>query len=84
MAFALEVAIVDGGDHTIKVVHTFFGVSEDECRNYYREHLASCSYFRAAERAGRVLEDLQEIDGDELPTPESWDEEEEEEENYRG
>lgn len=79
MAIELNVYIVDGGDGTIKVMHTFFGGSEREARTYYREHLASCEYFRAAEKEGRVIEELEHIDADELPTPEDFEEEEEEE-----
>jgi len=73
MAYMLEVAIIDGGDETIKVVHQFFGLSKREVETYKREHLTSCEYFRAAEKAGRTIEDLEEID--ELPTPEDYDEE---------
>lgn len=81
MAFELQVWIVDGGDHTIKVGHTFYGVTEAECRTYYREHLSSCSYFKAAERAGRVFEELEEIDDNELPRPEDFEDEEEDDES---
>jgi len=68
MAFCLEIAIVDGGDQTIKVVHQFFGYSEREVETYKREHLASCEYFRSAERDGRTIEELEEIDESELPS----------------
>lgn len=79
MAYALEVYIVDAGDETIKVMHTFFGKTEREARTYYREHLASCEYFRAAEKAGRVIEDLEEIDDEDLPDPADFEQEEEQE-----
>jgi len=72
MAFCLEVAIIDGGDRAIKVVHQFFGYSEREVETYKREHLASCEYFRAAERDGRTIEELEEIDANELPTEEDY------------
>ena len=77
MAFSLEVAIVDGGDQTIKVVHTFYGVTEEECRTYYREHVDSCDYFRSAKKEGRVLEVLEEIDDDDLPETDDYIEDEE-------
>jgi hypothetical protein len=80
MAYLLEVAIIDGGDRTIKVVHQFFGVTEREVETYKREHLSSCEYFRAAEREGRTIEELEEIDASELPTEEDYEEFEEEEE----
>jgi hypothetical protein len=78
MAFLLEVAIIDGGDDTIKVVHQFYGLTEREVETYKREHLSSCEYFRAAEREGRTIEELEEIEADELPTPEDYEEDEEE------
>ena len=79
MAYALEVSIVDGGDSTIKVVHTFYGVTEEEVRTYYREHTHSCEYFNAAVKEHRVIEELEEIDDDELPTVEEYDDTEESE-----
>ena len=72
MAFCLEVAIIDGGDRAIKVVHQFFGYSEREVETYKREHLASCEYFRTAEHDGRTIEELEEIDASELPTEEDY------------
>ena len=69
MAYCLEVHIVDPGDKTIKVTHCFWGITEQEAETYYREHLASCEYFRAAHQAGHVIEELEEIDEDELPDP---------------
>lgn len=76
MAFILEVLIVDPGDDTIKVGHSFFGLTEKECREYYREHIGSCEYFAAAVKAGNVIEELQEVEDDELPEPQDFDEEE--------
>ena len=82
MAIALSVYIVDGGDGTIKVEHTFYGSTEREARTYYREHLASCEYFRAAEKDGRVFEEVEEIPDSELPSPEDFEDDYEEEEEY--
>lgn len=67
MAFALYIDIVDPGDNTIKVSHTFWGVTKGEVFTYKREHLGSCEYFRAAEQEGRTIEDLEEIDESDLP-----------------
>jgi len=78
MAYLLEVAIVDGGDRTIKVVHQFYGLTEAEVATYKREHLGSCEYFRAAEREGRTFEELEEIDDSELPDPDDYEFDEEE------
>jgi len=72
MPYCLEVAIIDGGDRAIKVVHQFFGYSEREVETYKREHLASCEYFRTAEHDGRTIEELEEIDESELPTEEDY------------
>lgn len=80
MAFLLEIAILDGGDDSIKVVHQFYGLTKREVETYKREHLASCEYFRAAERDGRTIEDLEEMDASQLPTREDYEDEEEEEE----
>lgn len=80
MAFVLEVLIVDGGDNTIKVGHQFYGLTEEEVYTYKREHLSSCEYFRAAEKDGRTIEELEVVEDDELPAAEDEIEEEEEEE----
>jgi len=74
MAFALEVMIIDAGDDTIKVSHTFYGTTRREVETYKREHEASCEYFRAAVQQGRTIEDLEEIDDDELPDPADFEE----------
>jgi len=76
MAYALEVLIIDEGDGTIKVGHTFYGETEREVRTYFREHQQSCEYFAAAVKAGRALEELEEIDDDELPDAADFEEEE--------
>jgi hypothetical protein len=78
MAYALEVHIIDEGDHTIKVSHTFWGETEREVRSYKREHQQSCEYFAAAVKAGRVIEELEEIDEDDLPDADELEFEEEE------
>ncbi len=81
MVFILEVLIIDAGDRTIKVGHNFYGETEKECETYKREHLESCEYFRSAQREGRLIEELWELDDDEhLPEPSDYDDFEEEEE----
>ena len=67
MAYALYIDIVDPGDQTIKVSHTFWGLTKNEVYTYKREHLGSCEYFRSAEQEGRTIEDLEEISADDLP-----------------
>lgn len=74
MAYALEVLVIDEGDNTIKVGHTFYGVTEREVRTYFREHQQSCEYFAAAVKAGRIIEDLEEIDEADLPDPDELEE----------
>jgi hypothetical protein len=76
MAYLLEVHIIDSGDNTIKVTHQFWGLTETECETYFREHLASCEYFRDAQKDGRVIESLEQVDESELPDPEEFEEEE--------
>lgn len=79
MAFVLEVHIVDPGDRTIKVTHQFWGLTQRECETYKREHLGSCEYFRSAEEKGNTLEELAQIDASEIPDPDEFEEDEEEE-----
>lgn len=80
IAILLEVAIIDAGDDTIKVVHQFYGLTKREVETYKREHLGTCSYFGSAEREGRTLETLERIDESDLPEAADYEEEEEEEE----
>jgi len=78
MACALHVDVIDPGDQTIKVTHTFWGLTEKESREYLREHQGHCEYFAAAVRDGRTIEETEEIDDDELPEVDDDEEEEEE------
>lgn len=80
MAFLLSVAIIDGGDKTIKVVHQFYGLSEREVDTYKQEHLGNCAYFRSADAEDRTVELLEEISSSELPKVEDFEDEYEEEE----
>ncbi len=70
MAYALHVDVIDPGDGSIKVTHIFWGLTEEETRTYFREHLDSCEYFAAAVKQHRIAEELEEIDEDELPEAE--------------
>lgn len=74
MAYLLEVHIVDAGDDTIKVSHQFWGLTQEECETYKREHLESCEYFRAAEKAGNTIECLEQVNESELPDPADFEE----------
>jgi hypothetical protein len=76
MAFKREVLIIDAGDETIKVGHTFYGVTQQEVDTYFREHMTSCEYFSAAVKEGRTLDETEEIDDDELPEVDEDDDEE--------
>ena len=75
MAFALHIDIVDPGDGTIKVTHTFWGLTRGEVQTYKREHLGSCEYFLAAEQEGRTVEELEEVDEEDLPEVEDFEDE---------
>ena len=79
-ACLLEIAIIDAGDDTIKVVHQFYGLTKKEVETYKKHHLETCDYFRSAEKDGRTVETLEEIDAGELPTESDYTEEEDEEE----
>jgi hypothetical protein len=79
MAYILRVYILDAGDRMIKVEHDFFGTTLAEADTYYKEHLGSCEYFAAAVREDRVIEEVEEVDADELPSEADFEEEEEEE-----
>ncbi len=70
MAFKLEVSIIDP-DGTIKVVHNFYGASEDEADHYYQEHIGTCRYLSSAVKDERVVALMEEIAEDEMPTEES-------------
>lgn len=80
MAYLLEIHIIDPGDGTIKVTHQFWGTSRREVETYKREHLSSCEYFRAAEQAGNTIEELSEIDPEEMPDADDFEDEFEESE----
>jgi hypothetical protein len=77
MAVLLEVWIVDAGDKTVKVVHSFYGYSEREVETYKKEHMGDCGYFRSAETEGRTIEILEHIADEDLPDPAEYQEEEE-------
>jgi hypothetical protein len=83
MAYRLDVDVVDPSDGTIKVTHTFWGMTEKEARDYFNEHIESCEYFRAAVEEGRVIEDGEQIPEEDLPEAEADEEEEEEEEEEK-
>lgn len=84
MAYILRVYIIDPGDQTIKVGHEFYGLTEKEVDTYYREHTESCEYFKAAVSEGRIREEIEEVEEDEIPTPEEFEEEDLEEEEFGG
>jgi hypothetical protein len=75
VAYDLEILIIDAGDGTIKVGHHFYGLTEQEARHYFKEHMG-CEYLASAVREGRIIETIEEIDDDELPEAEEDDEEE--------
>jgi hypothetical protein len=76
MAVELTVYIIDAGDDTIKVAHTFFGETEREARTYKREHEHSCEYFAAAVKEDRTREELEEVDSEDLPCAEDFEDDE--------
>jgi pyrroloquinoline quinone (PQQ) biosynthesis protein C len=73
MAFCLEVLIDDPEDDAVKVVHTFYGFSAREVQTYAREHREMDKYFDDAYKQKRASEDLAEIDDDEMPGEDNYD-----------
>lgn len=59
MAVRITSMIVDQGDRRVHVVHEFYGSSEAEARQMKEHHLGTCSYFRSAEAAGDVAEEVE-------------------------
>ena len=79
MAYLLSVAVVDA-DGMIRTVHQFYGLFESAARTYKETHFAVDPSLRAAHAEGRTVESLEEIDNDELPTREDFEEDDEEDE----
>jgi F420-dependent methylenetetrahydromethanopterin dehydrogenase len=77
MAFIVSAYIIDPGDGMIKVRHDFYGSTMEEADTYFKEHLGSCEYFRAAQKEDRLIETVEEVDEEDLPRPEEFYEEEE-------
>ena len=71
MAFALNVDIIEhrSGEKTIPLTLTFWGETEAETELEWNKLKSKFEFFAAAEREGRTIEELEEIDDDELPDP---------------
>jgi len=69
MAFALTVDIIEhaDGESTIPMSLTFWGDTEAETELAWTNLKNKFDFFAAAEREGRTIEELEEIDDDELP-----------------
>ena len=73
MAYKLEVGIPDT-DGRIRIMHTFYGETEEECEKLRDGHADICPNFGPHLKSGDVTEEIEEIDDDEWP---STDDEEE-------
>jgi len=72
MAYALHVDKLDD-DGLIRVRHTFYGDTEEECEALRDKHGAGCVAFGPALKADRIIETCEEIE--EIP---EWEDEEDE------
>lgn len=78
MAIALNVDVWDE-DGEVVVRHVFFGATETEADERKEAHMAQCKCFRKADAESRTGEFTEEIDEDEIPTEDDYDDEDEEE-----
>ena len=81
MAHALSVDLVEP-DKSIRVTLTFWGRTERECEAGWRDLQSKFEFFAAAQREGRTIEEMEEVDDDELP--EAGDDEDDEDEEDDG
>lgn len=77
MAYAYHVFLKTPGQTRVRVRHTFFGLSKDECKTYFAEHQSVCGSFGPAVAEGRFDDEWEEIDPDEIPEIEEDEVEEE-------
>lgn len=61
MAYALHVDKLDP-DGVIRVRHTFYGETEEECQEIRDQHGAGCKAFGPALEQDKIIEELEEID----------------------
>lgn len=61
MAYQLHVDKLDP-DGVIRVRHTFYGQTEEDCERLRDQHGAGCKAFGPALEEGRIIEILEEID----------------------
>jgi hypothetical protein len=75
LAIELRAHLVDPEDGRIHVTHIFWGEDEAECRENMEAHAATCEKFGPALAHGDVIEEIIEIDDDQLPDPEDFEDE---------
>ena len=61
MSYALHVDKLED-DGTIRVRHTFYGETEEECETLRDQHGAGCKAFGPALEKDRIAEETEEID----------------------
>jgi hypothetical protein len=79
MAWAYHVYLKTPGQKRVRVRHTFFGLTQDECKVYFEEHQSVCGSFGPAVAEGRFDEEWEEIDREEIPVMEAGGDEDPEE-----
>ncbi|MGA7791832.1 MAG: hypothetical protein WCA19_02260 [Candidatus Acidiferrales bacterium] len=77
MAYAYHIYRIDPGRNFIAVEHIFYGYTKAECLKEFQAHLGACSGLNEAEDEGRIEEDWEEIDPEDIPVPDDAEDEEE-------
>lgn len=67
MAWAYHVYLKTPKQKRVRVRHTFFGLTRNECTTYFQEHQSVCSSFGPAIAEGNFDDEWEEIDRDEIP-----------------
>lgn len=62
MPIELNSFIKEKTSDRILVRHSFYGRNAEEAEKFKQHHLASCEYYRAAEKEGRTIDVAVEID----------------------
>lgn len=67
MPWALHVEVIPKGGGRVSVEHIFYGETEEEAREVFREHAAGCSFLTPAIEEERIEEYAEEVDDDDWP-----------------
>lgn len=84
MAYAYHVYLKTPGQIRVRVRHTFYGLTKDECKTYFAEHQSVCGSFGPAVAEGRYGDKWEEIPTSEIPELAENEADEEEEDEHEG